>query len=168
MLDVWSRRKKSDHALLSVYLRPDAFYVVAYGTTSTGLWSYSGAPAVTLGLECAARQLGAAVVEALSLTPVSLRHPSDQADWTAHRRQALTPLQRQAGVRSWRAFLSPAKVVHVRRQGATVTVTPYKPDPKRRDAHVSVEEHAATLTAPDAQALGSAIEIALTHAPSYS
>lgn len=168
MLDVGARKKKSDHALLSVYLRPDACYVVAYGTTSTGLWSYSGAPAVALGLECTANQLGEAVVEALSLSPVALRHPTDQTEWTAHRRQALTPLQRQAGVRSWRAFLSPARVVHVHRQGATVTVTPYQPDPKRRDAQMSVEEHAVTLTAPDAQALGTAIQTALTHARSYS
>jgi hypothetical protein len=167
MLDVWGR-KKSDHALLSVYLRPDAYYVVAYGTTSTGLWSYSGASAVTLDLGAAARQLGEVVVATLSLTPVSLRHPSDQTEWTAHRRQALTPLQRQAGVRSWRAFLSPARVVKVHREGANVTVTPYKPDPKRRDAQIGVGEHAVTLTAPDAQALGRAIETALTHAQSYS
>jgi hypothetical protein len=45
---------------------------------------------------------------------------------------------------------------------------PYKPDPKRRDAQIGVREHAVTLAAPDAQALGSAIETALTHAQSYS
>lgn len=93
---MWRRRKPS-HALLSVYLRPDAYYVVAYGTTSTGLWSYSGAPAVTLDLGSSARELGAVVIEVLSLPPVSLRHPADQAEWTAHSRRTLAPLQRQGG-----------------------------------------------------------------------
>jgi hypothetical protein len=167
MLAVWGR-KKSDRAALSVYRRPDAYYVVAYGTTSTGMWSYSGGPARILDLRSTAQELGEVVIEVLSLAPVSMRHPADQAEWTAHTRRALTPLQKQAKVRSWRAFLSPARTVGVHRDGATVRVTPHRPDPKRRDAQVPVVEHVVTLTAPDPETLGTAIQTALTHAPSYS
>lgn len=164
---MWGR-KKSERAALSVYRRPDAYYVVAYGATSTGMWSYSGAAATILDLGSTAQELGEVVNEVLSLSPVSMRHPADQGEWTADTRQALTPLQKQAGVRSWRAFLSPARTVGVHRDGATVRVTPWVPDPKRRDAQVPVVEHVVTLTAPDSETLGTAIQTALTHAPSYS
>jgi hypothetical protein len=125
-------------ALVEVYRRPDAYYVVTSDRTTMGVWLHSG-PAVMVSSHADVLTLADAVSAAAGLDVRVVEHPA-QNQWTEWRRQALGPLLRQARVRSWKAFVTPATLVTVHRHGAVCTVTPQKRDQRRVDVFYPMVE----------------------------
>jgi hypothetical protein len=130
--------------------------------STSGLWLESGTVAgvpADADDEVLAEVVSRSVSRAADVVP----HPGRE-DWPAWRKQALAPILRQANVRSWRAFVAPAVLVSVAREGATCTVTPHRRDARRRDVFEEMTELAVTL--PDltvaslAPALGAALAAA--------
>jgi hypothetical protein len=133
----WLRRRGRDQsvsagdAMVTVYRRPDGYYVVTSSRTTAGLWIYAGS-AMVVGLTAGYAALGDVVAAAVASPGEIVPHPR-QDQWTEQRRRSLGPLMRQAGVSSWKAFLAPATVASVHRDGRSVAVTPLRRDEKRTD-----------------------------------
>jgi hypothetical protein len=126
-------------ALVVVYSRPDAYYVVTSKRTTAGIWVHSG-PADMVSSDDDVQALANAVAAAMEPDALVVRHPA-QDHWTEWRRQALGPLLRQAQVRSWKAFVLPAALVTIHRLGRACTVTPERRDQRRVDVfHPMVED----------------------------
>ena len=143
-------------ALVTIYRRSDAYYLSTKVQTTAGLWTEPGEPARTLPLDADAADVGAAVIEALAPPVRVVAHPARDT-WTAYRRASLGPIQAQAGVRSWRAFMSGTRVVDVERAGSRVTVCPMRRDGRRSDVWHAASDQEIHLDTPNAEVLGDAI-----------
>lgn len=122
-----------------------------------GLWCIRS-PAEIVDRSAESEDLGQVVLDAVSLPAQIVPHPK-QHEWTEHTREALHPLQRQARVRSWKAFLLPADDVHVHRTESEIRVVPYVQDPSRKHpgTRMPVVEREVLLVRPDARSLGDAL-----------
>ena len=125
-------------SLVALYCRPDAFYVVASDRTTAGVWLHSG-PAERVSNDVGPQALADVVAVAVEPDARVVRHPAPD-EWTQWQRQALRPLLRQAGVRSWTAFVAPAGLVTVHRHGIGCTVTPERRDQRQVDAFYPMTE----------------------------
>jgi len=146
----------ADRALVTIYHRAEAYYVSTKVQTTAGVWTEPGEPARTVPRDADAVEIGAAVIEALAPPVRVVAHPARDA-WTAYRRASLGPIQAQAGVRSWRAFMSGTSVVDVQRAGSRVTVCPMRRDGRRSDVWHAASDHEIHLDAPNPEVLGDAI-----------
>jgi hypothetical protein len=77
-------------------------------------------------------QIGAVVKRHLERTARSVRHP-ERGEFSTLRAEAIKPLLGLAGERTWKAFITPARLVKIER-GDVVSVTPMRRDGHRLDA----------------------------------
>jgi hypothetical protein len=154
--------ESADRALVMVYGRPDAYYVTTSARSTSGLWLESGTVAV-VPADSDDDVLAEAVSRAVRRPADVIPHP-DRKEWPARQKQALTPILRQAHVRSWRAFVAPARLVSVAREGATCTVTPNRRNARRRDVFEQMTELATELPDFTVASLARALRAALTTA----
>jgi hypothetical protein len=145
-----------------VYGRPDAYYVTTSARSTSGLWLESGT-VVVVPADSDDEVLAEAVSRAVRRPADVIPHP-DRKEWPARHKQALTPILRQAHVRSWRAFAAPARLVSIVREGATCTVTPNRRNARRRDVFEQMTELAAELPDLTVASLACALRAALTAA----
>jgi hypothetical protein len=154
--------KSADHALATVYSRPDAYYVTTSARTTGGLWLASG-QVVAVPADADDQVLAEAVMRAVSRPADEVAHPG-RYEWPAWRKQALTPILRQAHVRSWRAFVASAKVASAMREGAACTVTPHRRNARLYDSFEEMTELAVELPDLTIAPLATALRAALTAA----
>ena len=152
----------ADRALVMVYSRPDAHYVSTSARSTTGLWLESGTVAA-VPADADDEVLADAVSRAVRSPADVVPHPG-RDEWPARHKQALAPILLQAHVRSWRAFVAPARLVSVVREGATCTVTPNRRNARRRDVFEQMTELAAELPDLSVASLARALRAALTAA----
>jgi hypothetical protein len=150
----------TDRALVSIYRRPDAYYVVRSARTTMGLWVGLPERPVVLDVDAAPDALGQQVLSLLSPGADVVPHPR-QDEWTERARAFRAPILAQARVRSWRAFLAPAELVDVSRQASLVRVTALRRDPKRSDVFTAAAETIELISPPSGD-LGRAIIAALS------
>jgi len=143
-------------SLLSVYGRPDAYYLVPHAQTTSGVWLLDGSPAVVVAVDASPEDLGRAVSRAIAQDGPRVPHPSQQ-EWTSSQKERRAALFQQAGVRSWRSFERGSALVSVEREGETTTVTPLRRDNARPDAWSDDTQRAVHLEAPGEVALGRAV-----------
>jgi hypothetical protein len=143
-------------ASLSVYRRPEAYYLVVSAKTSTGLWiDVPESPAV-LGSAADAAELGGAVVDLLAAPRPAIPHPR-RDEWTDVRRRSLGPIMTAAKVRSWKAFTATATLVAVGRTGSSFTVTPMRPPVPSDGGYEPDTDAEQILRSPSKDACGTAI-----------
>jgi hypothetical protein len=94
---------RTGRALLSVYRRPDGYYVVRHALTTSHLWVLEGSPPVVVSLDATPEALGDALREAAALDAHRVPHPSRE-EFTRDGNQRSAALFAGAGVRSWRSF----------------------------------------------------------------
>lgn len=152
----------ADRALVMVYSRPDAHYVTTSARSTTGLWLESGTVAA-VPADADDEVLAQAVSRAVRRPADVVPHPG-RGEWPARHKQALAPILLQAHVRSWRAFVAPARLVSVVREGATCTVTPNRRNARRRDVFEQMTDLATELPDLNVASLARALRAALTAA----
>jgi hypothetical protein len=148
--------RAQDASLITIYRRPDGYYLVSSDRTTIGVWVEPAQQPVVVERAAATDAIGRAALDLVSRRAAVVAHPR-QDEWTAFRRANLAPLQRRARVRSWRAFVAPADLVSVHRLDDLITVTPQLRDLKRTDVFTANTERSQELTAPTPQSLGVAI-----------
>jgi hypothetical protein len=121
------------HAPLSVYGRPDAYYLVRHAQTTSGVWLLDGSPAVVGPLSATSEVLGDAVWKVAAPEARRIPHRSQQ-DWTRDGKERSTALFAQAGVRSWKSFERGSALASVERDGETAIVMALVRDNDRPDA----------------------------------
>ena len=151
------RNRRQDQALVSVYLRSDAYYVARANQTTTGLWTLSGETATTLSTDATAVELGEALLANLGPPAEVIAHPK-QDEWVEHRKRSLGPILSQARVRSWRAFESGSTHVQAARKGEEFSLTPMQRMHWRPDAWEPDVARELNLHAPDAIEIGAAVQ----------
>lgn len=153
-------------AALSVYRRPDGYYLVVSAQTIAGLWQHVAEPPKLLGGASEPANLGSEVLDRLAEPRPITPHPRRE-EWTEARRNSLDPILKSAGIGSWRAFITRAKQVDVGRTNETFTVTPMKALPKPQGAFAPDLAGVKELRSPSAETLGRAIlEAFATSGPS--
>src|SRR5690348_10120467 len=125
-------------AYLSIYRRPEGYYLVVSARTTRGLWVAVPESPGVLGSAAEAAELGGAAVDLLVAPRPTVPHPQ-RDEWTGVRRRSLGPIMKAAKVGSWKSFTAAATLVAVSRTGSTFTITPmrlplppdggYEPDP---------------------------------------
>jgi hypothetical protein len=111
-------------ALVSAYVRPEGAYITASDRTTVGVWMESADWEYVQTDR--PEDLGEAVLRRLQDAPRIVRHP-DRDEFSALRSGTIAPLLRLASVKSWKAFVSRAVLVDVRR-GDAITVSPMRRD----------------------------------------
>ncbi|TDD28013.1 hypothetical protein E1218_08755 [Kribbella turkmenica] len=149
--------------MVSIYRRPDAYYVLRSARTTTGLWLGRPERPVVLDVDTSADSLGQQVLSLLSQHAEVVPHPR-QDEWTEQGRAFRGPILSQAGVRSWRAFLAPADLVDVSRQASLIKVIPLRRDRRRSDVFNAIDTETTELTSPPSGDLGPAIIAAFSSA----
>ena len=110
-------------AYLSVYRRPEGYYLVVSAKTTMGLWVAVPESPEVLGSAAEAAELGGAAVDLLVTPRPTVPHPQ-RDEWTGVRRRSIGPIMKAAKVRSWKSFTAAAALVAVSRTGSTFTITP--------------------------------------------
>ena len=139
---------RTGRALLSVYRRPDGYYVVRQALTTSDLRVLEGSPAVVVPLEATPEALGNALREAAALDAHRVPHPSRE-EFTRDGHQRSAALFARAGARSWRSFERGSSLASVERTVGTVTVTPLVSDRIRPDTWSDDVKRTAESAAPD-------------------
>lgn len=154
-----AERRLGDHALVKLYRRPEASYIVTLGRTTAGVWSVTGEVA-TLDGGTSDQTVASAVRDALTPAAQVFPHPA-QHEWTAWTRQVQQPILRAAKVRSWTAFQGSAAVVSIEREGSVLTVTPMKVLRRPRGTSEPLHDSVITVIEPHdlAPALRASIQI---------
>jgi hypothetical protein len=104
-------------ALLSVYGRPDAYYLVRHAQTTSGVWLLDGSPAVVVPLNATPEVLGDAVWKVaapearISRTPLNRIGRATERNAVPHssRRQASVPGRASSEAQLWRALSGMAR-----------------------------------------------------------
>ena len=151
------RNRLRDQALVSVYLRSDAYYLARADQTTTGLWTVSGETATTLSTDATAVELGEALLANLARPAEVIAHPK-QDEWAEHRKRSLGPILSQAGVRSWRAFESESTHVQAARKRGGIQLHTDETNFSRPDAWEADVARELNLHAPDATDIGVAVQ----------
>lgn len=112
-------------SLVSVYQRPDGYFVVSFAQSTTGLWLHVSEPPIRIERSADAVRLGTVAGLCLAKPRPIVPHPL-QSEWTEVRRAALDPIIRAAKVRSWRSFLATARLVSIERSDQNYIVTPMR------------------------------------------
>lgn len=148
--------REQDASLITIYRRPDGYYLVSSDRTTVGLWVELAQQPVVVDRAAAPDAIGEAALHLVARRAAVIAHPW-QNEWAAFRRANRAPLQRRARVRSWRAFVAPADLVSVHRLDNLITVTPLVRDLERTDVFTDNTERSHELTAPTPQSLGAVI-----------
>lgn len=143
-------------ALVSVYRRPDGYYLVVSAQTTTGLWLDVAEPPGVLGLTTDPKELGGAVLDRLARVRPRTPHPQ-RHEWPDVRRSSLHPITESAEVRSWREFVRAAALVEVGRTDGTFSVTPMKRMAKPQGAFEPDLAAQERLLSPSPASLGQVI-----------
>jgi hypothetical protein len=143
-------------AALSVYRRPDGYYLVVSARTTAGLWQHVAEPPKLLGGASEPADLGSEALDRLAEPRPITPHPRRE-EWTEARRSSLDPILKSAGVGSWQAFITTATQVDVGRTNETFTVTPMKALPKPQGAFAPDLAGEMELRSPSAVTLGRVI-----------
>lgn len=146
----------SEGASLTIYRRPDAYYLVVSAQTTTGLWQHVPEPPTVLSRDCPSTELGRSAQDRLNeyrrITPHPSRDESAQV-----RRSILAPILRSANAASWRSFITSAHQVDVSRTDQTFTITPMVAVSKPQGAAVPDAVGETELLSPSPLGLGRAI-----------
>lgn len=148
---------------LSIYARPEGYYLVSSAKTTAGLWQHVDEPPTFLGVDAPPRQIGRAAHTRLAKPRPETAHPQ-RDEWKEARRRSLDPIIRAAGARSWRAFISNTTAVEVERSGNAFRVTPMTAMSKPHGAFEEDHAHEVGLDSPTPEDLGRAIIQAFTAA----
>lgn len=143
--------------LVSVYGRPEAYFLDSSSRTTAGLWLQDGQPE-KLDRTAASAALGAAILRILDRSRLEIAHPS-QDEWSEQRRAMLDPLVKLARMRSWREFVRDVTLVSVEKEDEDLFVTLQHRDSKRLDVfHPGERTH---LASPDATSVGTVVSSAM-------
>ena len=137
-------------ALVSVYVRPEGAYVTVSDRTTAGVWIE--AVDWEFVLTDSPEVLGEVILRRLQVPPRTVRHPG-RDEFSTLRAEVIAPLLVIAGVKSWRAFISEAVLVDVRRSDV-FTVSPMRRNGRGFSALVEAREE---LIDADAANIGGAV-----------
>ena len=152
-----SRPQTVDASLTSLYRRDDAYWLIAFVQSASGLWmTKPNQVAATFPLDAPAVALGSALVHLASQSTPVVEHPK-QDEWKAQREASLGPLIAQAKVRSWRAFESGAQKLSVARTGCQYDLTPMLRGTAKLGAWQEDTSRRLNLKAPDALQRGEVV-----------
>lgn len=143
-------------SLISVYQRPDGYFVVSAERTTDGLWLDVDEPPTVIEPSADAARLGTVCGLVLANPRPTVPHPL-QSEWTEVRRASLDPIIRAAKVRSWRSFLATARLVTVDRSDQQYTVTPMRRRGKPNSSFRPDITQERRLTSPSNGELGQAV-----------
>ncbi len=120
----------------SIYVRDLRCFIGTSDRTTDGVWIGRGN--VTVVHLDQDEALGAAVLDALSLSRTKIPHPA-QSEWTAVRRRSLDPIVAAAGLRSWRSFIRSAQLISVLLEAGNLELELFERDDRRADLFKSFE-----------------------------
>ena len=135
---------------MSVYVRPEGVYITSSDRTTVGVWMESGNWEFLPSDE--PEGVGAAVIRHLKRPPRVVRHP-ERDEFSTLRSEVIAPLLALAGVRTWKAFITPSTLIDVQ-GGDGVTVTPMRRDGRGFSPLPNAREN---LDDADPEALGLAV-----------
>lgn len=143
-------------ASLSIYRRPEGYYLVVSAQTTAGIWQHCAEPPDLLGATAEAVDIGDLALRRLAKPRSPIPHPQ-RDQWTDVRRASLTPIMRSAKLRSWKAFTATATLVDVHRTDLDFTVTPMAPPAGPQEGFEPDVDRERMLQEPTADSLGTAI-----------
>ena len=112
-------------AYLSIYRRPEGYYLVVSAKTTAGVRVDVPENPRVLDSAAEAAELGGAALGLLLEPRPTVPHPQ-RDEWTGVRRRSLGPILKAAKVRSWKSFTAAATLVAVSRTDSTFTITPMR------------------------------------------
>lgn len=162
-----SRRGRAEHttagiesssgleSLVSIYRRPESYYLVTGARTTSGAWIDLPDPAITPVIDSSEFALGTAILDLLAVPATVVPHPKKD-EWTARQDASLAAVRR-AGTQSWGAFAAAAELVSVRRSADRITITPTRRATKPAGAYEHDTGRAIVLNSPTAHQVGQAV-----------
>lgn len=159
-----AKGQPGDPALVELYRRPEASYLVTLGRTTSGVWSVTGEVAV-LPSDASDESMASAVRDALTPAAQVFPHPV-QHEWATWTKRVQQPILSAAKVRSWTAFQMSAAVVSIEREGAVLTVTPVQV--LRRPRGTSEPLHDSSIAVVEPQDLAPALRASVQISASRS
>ena len=143
-------------SLVSIYRRPDSYYLVTSAQTTTGVWADLPEPPTVVELDADALLMGRWAGELLGQAQPTIPEPS-RSEWTALRRNGLRPILQAARVPNWHGFLVDVSLVSVSRLDRTFVVEPMRPTTRPRGAFKPDARQTQRFEDPTPEILGRSI-----------